>query len=139
MPYVEILIDKILEVKEERHLSNSVIAKLSDNFTSTVTRILNRETQNPSADTVIKMAIPLGISLDEVFGLKQKEEVTITSPVETALESYSELLKEKDERIAELKSFNKKLLWLLISVLCFALLLLSADLILGGHFGYFRY
>ena len=146
MPYVELLIDKIIEVKKEKKLTNTEIGKLSDNATATVTRILNRQTSNPSTDTVIRMAIPLGISLDEAIGLKQPEDAPITSPVETALESYSELLKEKDERIAELKADKaairtekNKLIAMLIAILAFVLVLLAIDLISGGEFGYFRY
>ena len=94
----------------------------------------------------------LGISLDEIVGLKEPNEKTIDSRIETTITSYAELLKEKDERskekeerIKELKAEKDKLqkekgklltfLIVLVSAICFVLLF---DM-LNGHFGYIRY
>ena len=95
MPYVE----KLKMIKEEKDLPNVEIAKLSNLPLATITRIFNGSTLNPTFETIVQIAIALGVSLDEIAGLKQADEPPIASPIESTLVSYSELLKEKDDRI----------------------------------------
>ena len=142
MPYVE----KLKMIRDAKGLTNVEIARLADIPLATVTRVFNGKTPNPTFETLSKMAIGIGVSLDELVGLKQPDAPPIASPIETTLTSYSELLREKDDRIAELKEEKAKerkekhiLVGLFTGILAFVLLLLAIDLILGGDFGYFRY
>ena len=139
MPYVE----KLKMIKKEKGLSNAEIAKIAETPVATVTRIFNGQTPNPTFETISRIAISMGASLDELTGLKQPEAPPISSPIETALSSYAELLKEKDDRIKELKEEKErvrkeknKVFIILVGVLTFLLVLLTVDL-LNGHFGYF--
>lgn len=141
MPYVE----KLKMIKEEKGLFNAEIAKVSEIPLATVTRIFNGQTPNPTFETISRIAIAMGISLDELVGLKQPDELPISSPIENTLNSYTELLKEKDDRIKELKEDKAvirnekyKLVGMLAGVLAVVLIVLVVD-IFNGHFGYFRY
>lgn len=138
-------LEKLKTLKEEKNLTNVEIAKLSNIPLATITRIFNGQTPNPTFETISQIAIALGASLDEVTGLKQPDAPPIATPIEKTLDSYAELLKEKDERIRELKEevkeVRKEKNRFAIALACivgFVLLILTID-ILNGHFGYFRY
>ena len=141
MPYLE----KLKMIKEEKGLSNVEISKLSNIPLATITRIFNGSTPNPTFETFTQIAVALSASLDEIAGLKQADEPPIISPIENTLNSYSELLKEKDDRIKELKEDKAvirnekyKLVGMLAGVLAVVLIVLIVD-IANGHFGYFKY
>lgn len=131
MPYVE----KLKTIKEEKDLTNAEIAKLSNIPLPTITRVFNGQTPNPTFETITRIASALGVSLDEISGLKQPDEQPIASPIVTTLNSYSELLAEKDKRINELKDTlervrNEKRTFLvvLIGLITFILVFLAVDL-----------
>ena len=141
MPYVE----KLKMIKQEKGLSLAEIAKLADIPLPTITRVFNGQTPNPTFETISRISFALGISLDELSGLKQPEEPPMASPIENTLNSYIELLKEKDDRIKELKedklairNEKYKLVGLLVGIITAILILFGVD-IFNGHFGYFRY
>lgn len=104
MPYVE----KLKALKEEKGLTNAEIATLSNLPLATITRIFNGTTLNPTFETIIQIAIALGTTPDEIIGLREQDEPPIPSRIENTLNSYSELLKEKDDRIRELKDSVEK-------------------------------
>lgn len=141
MPYVE----KLKALKEEKELTNSEIARISNIPLATITRIFNGATPNPTFETISQIAIALGTSLDEIAGLKEPNEPPIPSRIENTLNSYSELLREKDDRIRELKDMVEKerkekhtLQGVFTLFIAFVLVVLTID-ILNGHFGYFNY
>lgn len=141
MPYIE----KLKMIKEEKDLTNAEIASLANIPLPTITRVFNGQTPNPTFETISRIAIALGTSLDELLGLKQPDEPPIASPIENTLNSYSELLSEKENRIKELKEEIKKeckekyiTAGILIFVVAFLLAVFTID-VLNGHFGYFRY
>ena len=141
MPYVE----KLKMIKEEKDLTNAEIASLANIPLPTITRVFNGQTPNPTFETISRIAIALGTSLDELLGLKQPDEQPIASPIENTLNSYAELLSEKDNRIKELKEEIKKerkekyiTAGILIFVVAFLLAVFTID-VLNGHFGYFQY
>lgn len=140
MPYVE----KLKVIRDDKKITNVEIAKLSNIPLATVTRVFNGQTPNPTFETISRIALALGISLDELIGLKEPDEPPVAPRIETTLNSYSELLQEKDERIRELKEEKERerkdryrVTSVLICVVCFLLLLLAFDLI-NGQLGYFR-
>lgn len=141
MPYLE----RLIALKKESDLTNADISKLSDIPLATVTRIFNGHTPNPTFETFARIAIALGASLDEIAGLKQPDALPIDTHIGNTLVSYAELLKEKDERIKELKEEKArehkekiKLLIFLLGFVATVMLILVFDL-LNGHMGYVRY
>ena len=141
MPYVE----KLKMIKEDKGLSNVEIASLSNIPLATITRVFNGQTPNPTFETISRIAFALGASLDELSGLKTPDVPTVAAPIETTLNSYVELLKEKDDRIKELKEDKAvirnekyKLVGMLVGIIAAILILFTVD-IFNGHFGYFRY
>ena len=140
MPYVE----KLKMIKEDKNLTNSEIATLSNIPLATITRVFNGQTPNPTFETISRIAIGMGVSLDELCGLKQPDAPPVQSPIKNTLNSYSELLQEKDERIKELKEEKERerrdryrVTCVLICVVVFLLVLLAFDLV-NGQLGYFR-
>ena len=141
MPYLE----RLKAIKEEKKLTNVEIANISNIPLATITRIFNGQTPNPTFETFSHIAIAMGGSLDEIAGIKQPEARPIDAPIQTTLDSYAELLKEKDTRIKELKEEKEyerkqkhKMITALFCVVGFLLLILTVD-ILNGNFGYFRH
>ena len=139
MPYLE----KLKAFKEEKDLTNSEIARLSNIPLATITRIFNGSTPNPTFETFTQIAIALGASLDEIAGLKEPDEPPIPSRIEMTLDSYSELLREKDDRIKELKEEIEKerkekhnITGALVFFVAFVLILLAVE-VLRNQFGYF--
>lgn len=139
MPYLE----KLKAFKEEKDLTNSEIARLSNIPLATITRIFNGSTPNPTFETFTQIAIALGVSLDEIAGLKEPDEPPIPSRIEMTLDSYSELLREKDDRIKELKEEIEKerkekhnIIGALVFFVAFVLILLAVE-VLRNQFGYF--
>lgn len=127
-------------IKEEKDLSNAEIAKTSNVPLATITRIFNGQTPNPTFETISAISTAMGVSLDELTGLKQPDAQHIPSPIEATLNSYIELLKDKDDRIKELKEERERehkekyiLIGVLACVLIFLLVLFTTH-ILNGHF-----
>ena len=139
MPYLE----KLKEIRDRCGLSNSQIAIAADVSEPTVSRIFNGQTKLSQFETLARMAIVMGASLDEIAGLKSAD---APAPiVEQAMSNYAELLKEKDICIEEYRKGAERA-WrmvrhLIIAVvgLALAFLLVLFFDIANGHFGYFRY
>ena len=132
-------------IKEEKDLTNAEIAELGNIPLPTVTRVFNGQTLNPTFETFVGIARAMGVSLDELAGFKQPDEQPIPSPIINTLDSYSELLKEKNERIQELKEDKYiirkekyKLISILVGIITILVMLFGFD-IANGHFGYFRH
>ena len=105
MPYGE----KLKSIKKAKDLTNAEISKLCNVPLATVTRSFDDGYQGGNFETYVSYARGLGFSLDELAGLKQPNEQPIASPIIETLSTYSEILKEKDERIKELKEQNRLL------------------------------
>ena len=105
MPYGE----KLKTIKKEKNLTNAEIHKVCNVPLATVTRVFDEGSQGGNFETYVSFARGLGFSLDELAGLKQPDEQPLASPIIETFNSYSEILKEKDERIQELKEQNGKL------------------------------
>lgn len=147
MPYSE----KLKMIKEEKGLTNAVIAKTGNTPLSTVTRVFNDSAKGASFETMVGIARGMGISLDELAGLKQPDEQPIASPIIETINSYSEILKEKDERIKGLekdkdviRNEKYKLVAALIILVIILLALVSILVwfnidVRNGNFGRFRY
>lgn len=131
MPYV----DKLLTIKDEKHLSNSTIAKVGDVPLATVIRVFNKTTTNPTFETITRIAIGMGVSLDELVGLKQPDASPIASPIENALNASAELLSDKNYQIQALKDEVEKqrnekhtIICILSFVIAFLLVILAISI-----------
>ena len=135
---------RLKTLKEEKGLTNAEIAEISAVPLATVTRIFNGSTPNPQFDTIARITIALGGSLDLITGITTPNE-QLPSRVESVMNSYADLLKSKDELIHELqadKRHSRRLitkLTIFISVFVAAVLFVLIFDMLNGHFGYFRY
>lgn len=105
MPYGE----KLKSIKKAKNLTNAEIGKVCNVPLATVTRAFDEEYRGGNFETYVSFARGLGFSLDELAGLKQPDEQPLASPIIETFNSYAEILKEKDERINELKEQNEKL------------------------------
>ena len=106
MPYGE----KLKKIKKERGLTNSQIHEICNDVSlPTISRVFDEGSQGGQWETYVSLARGLGFSLDELAGLKQPDEHPIAAPIIETLSAHTELLKEKDERIRELKEQNEKL------------------------------
>jgi transcriptional regulator with XRE-family HTH domain len=161
MPYLE----KFKAARDEKKISNATIAMLSNTSLPTVTRFFQGNGKRLSVDTVASIATILDVSLDEAFGIGTPTPVQkpLDPNVEAVITSYTELLKEKDERIKEqtdrllemdetIKNLRvdkvkmqKKVSMIVTLTLTLTLIFVAAVLffllfdLMNGHFGYFRY
>ena len=140
------------ELKQKRNLSSAAIAELSNIPAATVSRIFSGTTPNPTFETISAIAIAMGGSLDEMTGLRSKDETPVKPQVENTIIAYADMLNEKEIRIQEkeetiavlkddirVERKEKYILSaVLFAVLATVIIFLIVD-ILNGHFGYFRY
>ena len=106
MPYGE----KLKKIKKERGLTNTQIHEICNDVSlPTISRVFDEGSQGGQWETYVSLARGLGFSLDELAGLKQPDEQPLASPIIETFNSHAELLKEKDERIQELKEQNENL------------------------------
>ena len=148
MPYGK----KLITIKKDKRLTNDAIHKICNVPLATVTRIFDEESQGGNFETYVSLARGLGFSLDELAGLKQPNEQPLASPIIETFNSYSEILKEKDERIQELKEQivsiekekgdirheKRKITSALLALVLVLVVGLLIDLC-NGHIGNFRY
>lgn len=150
MPYGE----KLKSIKKDRKLTNSQIHKMCDVPLATVNRLFDEKNLSGNFETFVSIARGLGISLDELAGLKPAD-----TSVEEIHKSYSELLAEKDNLIAKkdndiaekdkiiqvLKEGyhrehmgKNRLTCVLVIVLVIVLIIFAID-VSNGHIGHIRY
>ena len=138
-------LERLKELKEQRDLTNAEIAEVSEIPLATVTRIFNGQTPNPQFETIARITMALGGSLDFIAGMKPMEDKPLGHGVEQTLTNYAEMLRLKDERISDLKADRehdrkekRRLMWFIAGFVSFVLFILIFDM-MNGHFGYFRY
>lgn len=105
MPYLEIF----KKAKEEKKISTATISMLSNASLPTVTRFFQGNGKRLSVDTVASIANVLGVSLDEAFGIGEIKQKPLDPNVEAIINSYTELIKEKDARLQEQEETIKNL------------------------------
>lgn len=134
------IVEKLKMIKEDKGITNTELEKLSNIPLATITRVFNGHTPNPSFETISRIAIALGVSLDEVVGLKEPDETPTPSRIENTLNAYAEVLKDKDDRIRFLmeevnreRTEKHNITGAFILLIGFALLVL-AIVIMKDHF-----
>lgn len=94
---------RIREALHERNMTQATLVELTDIPKSTLTRILH-DGSDPSFDQIYRIAGALGMSIDQLCGRVQNEEVPENASVEmadNAMSAYSELLATKEKQIAD--------------------------------------
>ena len=123
------ILAKLAEIMEAKGWTNQKLADESGVPLSSITRIRNGQTDNPSIQHVIDMANALGVSVEELTGIKQVEQKY--SPDDNLIQLYKDMIRTKDKYI-------KWLAIALISILVVLVGLLCVDLMIHD-IGYFRY
>ena len=91
------ILGKLKELKDAKHLTNQRISDLSGVPLSTVTRVFNGQTDNPNIGTVEDIAKGMGVTLEDITGIKQVEEKF--SPDDNLIQLYKDIIKTKDKYI----------------------------------------
>ena len=122
------IIDKLIEIKEAKGWTNQKLADESGVPLSTVTRVCNRQTDNPSIKNVEDMMNALGTSIEEVLGVKNTDQKF--EPDDNLIKLYKDMIRTKDKYI-------KFLSITIVSIVVFLIIVLLVDL--GIHdIGYVR-
>lgn len=92
---------KIRELKKEKDLSNEDIAEIADVPETTVAKIMSGQTQDPRFESVAKIIIALGGSVDQILGIAPENPEPLPTRVDSVVSNYIDILKAKDDLIAE--------------------------------------
>lgn len=123
------VLSKLKELKAAKGLTNQQIADLSGVPLSTVTRVFNGQTDNPNIQTLEDIVKGMGITLEDITGVKQVDEKF--NPDDNLIQVYKDIIRTKDKYI-------KFLAGALIGVLVCLVILLFVDLLVHD-IGYIRY
>lgn len=140
MDYLAKLNDQI----DKSGLTNKELAEAAGVSAATISRIRTGET-NVTWEVMVSLAQTLGLSLDELAGLKPATQEDVVFISKELIASYHSRLADKDKTIGEKDDtidYHRK--WLktffvaLSVVVLFILFVLAFDLLNGG-IGYIRY
>lgn len=127
--------DRLNEERKRRGLTNQQLAELSGVPLSTITRVLNGETKDPTITTLNAITAALGITLDDIFHEVSNNEHGADL---VSRQMFNVMLSEKNAQIARLQN-EKKVLFIILMccfVLVFAFTLVDA---INGRVGWIRY
>lgn len=122
------ILNKLKEIKAEKKLTNQVIADLSGVPLSTVTRVFNGQTDNPNIQTIEDIAAAMGVSLEDITGIKQVEEKV--NPDDNLIQLYKDIIQNQ-------RKYIRLLAGALITILIVILIMLFLDLFILDV-GYFK-
>lgn len=92
---------KIRELKKEKGLSNEDIAEIADVPETTIAKIMSGTTQDPRFETITRIIIALGGSVDQILGIAPENPEPLPTRVDSVVSNYIDILKAKDDLIAE--------------------------------------
>ena len=122
------ILAKLKEIKAEKRLTNQQVADASGVPLSTVTRIFNGQTDNPNIETIEDIARGMGVTLEDITGIKQIEEKF--TPDDNLIQLYKDMIKTKDKYIRFLAGA-------LITITVVILIMLFLDMFIL-EVGYFK-
>lgn len=127
--------DKLNDERKRRGLTNQQLAELSGVPLSTITRVLNGETKDPTITTLTAITTALGVSVD---GLFIDNDVQADGTGVVPRQMFDIMLLEKNKHIAKLQS-EKKVLFIILMV-CFVLIFgFTLYDAINGRVGWIRY
>ena len=134
----KILVDRLKALKEKSGMTSAQIAEKSNVPESTVTRIFQGKTLNPTIITVMAMTKAMGGTAADIFDDNVPVIPQATAMVKEVeknhsevVELYREIISTKNKWIATLVTILTVFTAVILGVLIFDLL--------NGHLGYFRY
>ena len=113
------ILSKLVELRDAKGWTNQKLADESGVPLSTVIRICNGQTDNPTILQVEKLATALGCSIDEITGIKQVEEKF--APDDNLIQLYKDIIRTKDRYIRFLSAT-------LITIVVILLVMLFLDM-----------
>ncbi len=133
--------DYLISLKQKGKFSWSDLANLSGLPEATIRKVFSGETADPRFETVSRLVIAMGGSLDKI-NEREKGEETEMNAIIAVKEIYEERIKDNKaaaaEHIASLKK-DKRILGVLVGVLTVLLIgVLVLDLLIGS-IGWVRY
>ena len=120
MPYSE----KLRQMKADSKLHTQQIADASGVPASTIARILNGNTEEPSFSSVAKIVKAMGGSLDELVGIEPK---TVTVTKTEVVHEDARLIDLYERSIASKNRWIRWLFTLIIVLLVFMIVILLLD------------
>lgn len=123
--------EKLNEEKNRLKLTNAQIANASDVPISTVTRILNGETKDPSVNVLRSVAETLGLTLDELYGDNERNN-------ETTSKMFRIILEEKNCELERAQKYIHALFTVVIALIAVLVGMILLDA-LNGRVGWIRY
>lgn len=114
---------QLQEMKKKCGLSNKEISEKSGVSLSTVNRIMSGQTDVPSYQTICDLVMAMGGSLDELAGIKKDNIVQY----EGSTGVYAEIIKDKNQIIAEKDRWVKRLFFISCALVTVLLCLLIFD------------
>ena len=121
--WVELMVhEKLKDLKTKKKLTNHKISELSGIPLSTVTKIINGKTDNPSFQSIKDITMAMGGSLDEVAEIQPPIFDQRKDPVEYSaqIELYERIIKKKNRWIQLLFS-----IWIVTIALILLILLIG--------------
>lgn len=128
---------KLNQAIDKSNLTNKELAEVAGVSAATISRIRTGET-GASWEVMVSIATTLGISLDDLAGLKPATQEDVVFISKELVSSYHSRIDDKEKSIL----YHRK--WMNIFFTCFAILIafilfvLAVDLLNGGM-GYIRY
>ena len=122
------ILSKLVELRDAKGWTNQKLADESGAPLSTVIRICNGQTDNPTILQVEKLANALGCSIDELAGIKQVEQKF--NPDDNLIQLYKDIIRTKDKYI-------RLLAGALIAIVVILLIMLFLDMFILDV-GYFK-
>lgn len=126
-------IEYIKSLKQAKNITAKELANLTSIPEGTINNILNRKTENPTFETISKLIIALGGSLDALAGVKEKQKTggeDVTAFIATVTQIY-------EKQIENLQKDKFYLFALLAVLLVFVFGVIAFD-IFNGNVGWFR-
>lgn len=134
----KILVDRLKALKEKSGMTSAQIAEKSNVPESTVTRIFQGKTLNPTIITVMAMTKAMGGTAADIFDdnvpvIPQANAMVkeVEKNHSEVVELYREIISTKNKWIATLVTILTVFTAVILGVLIFDLF--------NGHLGYFRY
>lgn len=119
---------RLTQLKEKSGLTNQQIADKSGVPLSTVTRVFNGQTDNPTYRTIADIVIAMGGSLDSMEGIEHHSQEKTPDKL---VDLYERELEHKNRMI-------RILFYSLLAVASVFILIVLID-VLNGHIGFVRY
>ncbi len=127
-------VEYIKTLKQAKKMTAKDLSNLTNIPESTINNILTRKTENPTFETISKMVIALGGSLDALAGAKESQKTggeDVTAFIATVTQIY-------ENQIKSLQKDKFYLFSLLAVVLVIVFVVLAIDVI-DGNVGWIRH